>query len=58
MENLKEELIDLLETIKKDAEMALSGEWGVAEYATDEQKEGFEAQIELIDSMLIKLEEL
>lgn len=54
-DKLKKEVVDLLNTLKKDAEMALSGEWGVADNAPDEMKDGFECQISLIDEMLTKL---
>lgn len=54
MENLlKEEVVDLLNTLRTDAVMALNGEWDTT---TQEGIEtGFSAQIELIDRMLNKL---
>lgn len=51
-DRLKKEVINLLNTLKKDAEMALSGEWGVVD---NEMKDGFECQISLINEMLTKL---
>jgi hypothetical protein len=50
---LKDEIISILETLKKDAEMALSGEW---DCTTQEGIEtGFNAQVELIEGLLNKL---
>jgi hypothetical protein len=50
---LKGEIISLLNTLKKDAEMALSGEW---DCTTQEGIEtGFNAQITLIEDLLDKL---
>lgn len=47
------EIIDVLNTLKKDAEMALSGEW---DCTTQEGIEtGFIAQIEIIEKLLNKL---
>lgn len=54
-DELKKEVVILLLDLKTDAEMALSGEWGVAENAPDEMKEGFQCQIDSIDEMLTKL---
>lgn len=46
----KEELaISVLQTIKLDAEMAISGEW---DCSTDEGKEGFIYQIKLINRVI------
>lgn len=50
-DKLKAEIIELLKTIKSDAEMALDGRW----VAVDEGLDGFEAQITLIDPILTKL---
>lgn len=49
---IKDEVVQLLETLKTDAEMALDGRW---DCNTDEGKEGFSAQIELIERTLDKL---
>ena len=50
---LKDEIISILETLKRDAEMALSGEW---DCTTQEGIEtGFNAQVELIEGLLNKL---
>jgi hypothetical protein len=48
---LKEEIINLLNTIKTDAEMALDGRWEPSGDGLD----GFETQISLIDVALAKL---
>ena len=48
------EAITLLENLRKDALMALRGEWD----PTGEGQEGFEAQIILIDKTLSKLKEV
>jgi hypothetical protein len=51
--HIKDEAVELLTGLKKDAEMALSGEW---DCSTMEGREtGFEAQIYLIDKLLDKL---
>lgn len=51
----KAHVIDLLKILREDAEMALDGRW---DCTTREGIEtGFTAQIELIDSMLTKLEQ-
>ena len=51
--SLKGEIISLLNTLKKDAEMALNGEW---DCTTQEGIEtGFNAQITLIEDLLDKL---
>jgi len=44
-EKVVEPLISTLNTLRKDAEMALKGEW-------DKTDSGFEAQITLIDMVL------
>lgn len=47
------EIIEVLETIKEDADMAIQGEW---DCSTPEGREaGFEAQIILIDRLLKKI---
>ncbi len=50
--HIKDEVIHLLNTLKRDAEMALSGEW---DCTTSEGIESFNDQIELIDRTLDKL---
>jgi hypothetical protein len=51
--HIKDEAVELLIGLKRDAEMALSGEW---DCSTMEGREtGFEAQIYLIDKLLDKL---
>lgn len=50
--HLKDEVVELLNTLKRDAEMALSGEW---DCTTSEGIESFNDQIELIDRVLDKL---
>ena len=45
---LKEEVISLLKTLRKDAHMALNNEW-------DRSNDGFRCQILLINEMLNKL---
>ncbi len=51
--HIKDEVVELLIGLKRDAEMALSGEW---DCTTMEGREtGFEAQIFLIDKILDKL---
>lgn len=50
--HFKNEVVELLNTLKKDAEMALSGEW---DCTTSEGIESFNDQIELIDKLLDKL---
>ena len=50
--HLKDEVVELLNTLKRDAEMALSGEW---DCTTSEGIESFNDQIELIDQVLDKL---
>jgi hypothetical protein len=53
---LKGEIISILETLKKDAEMALSGEW---DCTTQEGIEtGFNGQITLIENILDKLKSI
>ena len=53
MEELKEEIIKVLNTLKTDAEMAMSGDW---DCTTEEGIEtGFSAQIEIIDELLNKI---
>lgn len=50
---IKKEVKNLLKTLKKDAEMALNGEW---DCTTEEGiQTGFSAQITLIDEILKKL---
>ena len=49
---LREEVINLLNTLKTDAEMALDGRWE----PSGEGLDGFEAQISLIHVVLAKLE--
>lgn len=44
-----EPVVHALETLRKDANMALSGEW---DCTTAEGQEGFECQIELINKIL------
>lgn len=39
------ELIEILEVLKEDAEMAINGDW-------DKSNEGFQDQIDLIDNTL------
>lgn len=46
--------IDILETIKSDAKMAIKGQWAV-DYTNNESMEGFNCQISLINSLLKKL---
>jgi hypothetical protein len=53
--NIKNEVIDVLECLKKDAEMALSGEWDCTKM--EGRETGFEAQIYLIDNVLNKLKD-
>lgn len=49
----KNEIVDLLKTLKEDAVMALNGDW---DCTTQEGIEtGFNAQIELIDRVLDKI---
>lgn len=50
--HLKDEVVEVLNTLKKDAEMALSGEW---DCTTSEGIESFNDQIQLIDEILDKL---
>lgn len=50
--HLKDEVVVLLNTLKKDAEMALTGEW---DCTTTEGIESFNDQIILIDKLLDKL---
>jgi hypothetical protein len=50
--HIKENVVDVLNTLKRDAEMALSGEW---DCTTSEGIESFNDQIELIDKLLDKL---
>lgn len=50
--HLKDEVVGILNTLKRDAEMALSGEW---DCTTSEGIESFNDQIELIDRVLDKL---
>jgi hypothetical protein len=52
---LEKEVIGVLLTLKEDAKMALSGDWGVADFASDEHKKGFEHQIILINKVLAKI---
>ena len=47
-DELKKEVIDTLNTLREDAEMALDGRW-------DKSDHGFESQIMVIDQMLNKL---
>jgi hypothetical protein len=42
-------VIDVLETLRTDAEMALDGSW---DHTTTEGREGFESQIILIETIL------
>lgn len=49
---MRTDVIQVLNTLKKDAEMALSGEW---DCTTSEGIESFNDQIELIDKVLDKL---
>ena len=43
-------LIEALEILKEDAQMAISGEWEISEYGLNSDAvKGFEAQIELVD---------
>ena len=51
---LKKEVIELLTTLKIDAEMALSGEWDCT--TREGIEDGFGAQIRLIDELLDKLQ--
>ena len=51
--HLKDEVIQLLNSIKTDAEMALDGRWDCT--TTEGMGSGFEAQIFLIDKVLDKL---
>ena len=50
--HIKDEVVKVLNTLKTDAEMALSGEW---DCTTSEGIESFNDQIELIDKVLDKL---
>jgi hypothetical protein len=50
--HLKDEVVNLLNILKEDAEMALSGEW---DCTTDEGIESFNDQITLIEKTLDKL---
>ncbi len=50
-----EEACNILNMVREDARMALNGDWNVAEYATDESKEGFECQIVLIERFFDKV---
>jgi hypothetical protein len=50
--HIADEVTSALKTLRADAEMALSGEW---DCTTEEGKQGFEAQIELIDKALNKI---
>lgn len=50
--HLKDEVVVLLNTLKKDAEMALSGEW---DCTTSEGIESFNDQVDLINQLLDKL---
>lgn len=52
IELYREEIIDLLTILKMDAEMAISGDWDTC---TEEGKEGFHAQINLINELLKKI---
>lgn len=54
LNNYREEIIELLKGLKTDAEMAISGEWDVTSQEGIET--GFTAQVELIDSLLDKIE--
>jgi hypothetical protein len=47
--HIKDEVVKVLNTLKTDAEMALSGEW---DCTTSEGMESFNDQIELIDKVL------
>ena len=49
----KKEIIDVLEGLRTDAEMALDGSWD----CTSEEgiETGFNAQISLIDKLLLKI---
>lgn len=52
-DKLKKEVIKTLQSLKKDAQMAIDGEW---DCTTEEGIEtGFSAQIEQIDKILTKL---
>ena len=55
MENqeLKNEIIHVLLTLKTDAEMALNGEWDCT--CSEGIEDGFSSQIELIENLLNKL---
>lgn len=48
--NIMNEILSVLETLKEDAEMALEGTW-------DKSDDGFEAQITLIDKIILKIQE-
>ena len=50
--HIKDEVVRVLNTLKTDAEMALSGEW---DCTTSEGIESFNDQVELIDKVLDKL---
>ena len=50
--DMKDEVVTLLNTLRTDAEMALSGEW---DCTTQEGIESFNDQIDLIDRTLDKL---
>lgn len=49
-DELKNDVVNLLKTLKQDAEMALDGRW-------DKSDEGFDCQIILINRILDKLKE-
>jgi hypothetical protein len=50
--HLKDEVVKVLNTLKTDAEMALSGEW---DCTTSEGIESFNDQVDLINQLLDKL---
>lgn len=53
-EYLKKEIISVLIILKEDAQMALNGEW---DCTTEEGiQTGFNAQLEIIDNLLNKIE--
>jgi hypothetical protein len=54
-DNLKKEVVKVLKTILKDAEMALSGEWDCT--TVEGIETGFGSQIDLIENLLEKIEE-
>jgi hypothetical protein len=51
--HIKDEVVELLIGLRKDAEMALSGEWDCT--TMEGMETGFESQIYLIDKTLDKL---